>query len=39
MIGGCGAIPEKTRELWVIARLSCFGGNGLFYAPENLVTT
>src|SRR6186997_504975 len=28
MIGGCGAMPEKTRELWaVIKRLSYFGGN------------
>jgi geranylgeranyl reductase family protein len=31
MIGGCGAMPENTRQLWrVIERLSYFAGNGCY---------
>ena len=33
-------MAEKTSELWVIASLSCFGGNGCYSnAVENRVTT
>jgi hypothetical protein len=30
MIGGCGAMPEKTRQLWVIVGLSYFEGNACY---------
>src|SRR5215213_2594620 len=31
MIGGCGVMPENTRQLWrVIERLSYFGGHGWY---------
>src|SRR5215213_4673025 len=35
IIGGCGAIPEKTRLLELaIVRLSYFGGNGCYSSSE-----